>query len=248
MRRAAPAAILGTFALLVATTALADGPPSLFGRLFRRGASTSAAPRRVAPANARDPRSAELLRPPADFDRPTPPGGQPAAVPPASLVPAPANGDPLVTRLAVGRATDGSTFGLFLQVYADGTVMDSAGLHHADPARLGAVRDALAALPLDGLDHHYPGPAAGDLEVIQLIVYRRSKGKIQAVPVSYSGEPSGAPEEVRRLNEALEDFEIHLAGGPVDAPTTAPAPRSTAPQRTVPPDDIAPPPPLVAPR
>ncbi len=38
--------------------------------------------------------------------------------------------DPLVTRMALGRSNDGGQFAMFLQVFADGTVIDSEGVHH----------------------------------------------------------------------------------------------------------------------
>lgn len=194
---------------LLAAAAVADEPGWL-GRILRRNAAPAASPRRVTPAMSRDRTSAGLLEPPSIEERaevPTTP-----ARPAASLVPPPANADPLVSRFAVGRATDGSTFGVFLHLYADGTVMDSSGLHHSDPGQLEILRGVLEDLPLDELDHHYPGAAAGDLEVIQMIVYQRSKGRIRAVSFSYSGDPGDAPPAIRRLHSALESFQMHLAG------------------------------------
>ena len=50
--------------------------------------------------------------------------------------------DPLLTRMALGRSNDGSQFGMFLQVFADGTVIDSEGVHHARTGRPEAARRA----------------------------------------------------------------------------------------------------------
>ena len=38
--------------------------------------------------------------------------------------------DPLVTRVSLGRSDNGSQFGMFLQVFADGTIIDGEGVHH----------------------------------------------------------------------------------------------------------------------
>jgi hypothetical protein len=222
------------------------------GRIFRRGSTTPPSARRVDPVSDRDRTSADLLKPPtAEELEPRP--GRPHSVPAAALVPPPANGDPLVTRFAVGRATDGSTFGLFMHIYADGTVMDSSGLHNADPTKLEALRDVLSTLPLNALELHYPGPAAGDLEVIQVVVYQRSKGKIRAVPFSYSGDPSEAPPEIRRLHAALESFQMQFAGegfehSPAPALTPTPGLAPGLPSTSPTAGDYAPPPPLVLPR
>ena len=46
------------------------------------------------------------------------------------MSPAVTNADPVLTRFALGRSNDGSQFGMALQVFADGTVIDSEGVHH----------------------------------------------------------------------------------------------------------------------
>ena len=51
--------------------------------------------------------------------------------------------DPVLTRLALGRSNDGSQFGMFLQVFADGTVVDSEGVHHVRAADLKPIIDAV---------------------------------------------------------------------------------------------------------
>ena len=43
--------------------------------------------------------------------------------------------DPILTRVGLGRSDSGSSFALFIQIYADGTVIDSEGVHNYQSAR-----------------------------------------------------------------------------------------------------------------
>ena len=57
--------------------------------------------------------------------------------------PAVTTADPVLTRFALGRSNDGSQFGMFLQVFADGTVIDSEGVHHLRAADLRPIVEAV---------------------------------------------------------------------------------------------------------
>ena len=138
--------------------------PGRLGRLFRFGGG-SARPR----------------RPPG----PTPPRPEPAADPtrfgspllfdagatatslrrrrlrivPRPRVSRPATeSDPLVTRVSLGRSDDGTQFGMFLQVFADGTVLDSEGTHHVDSEALRPLVEAIQSSDLTRLKGHCGAP------------------------------------------------------------------------------------------
>src|SRR5207248_1360454 len=53
--------------------------------------------------------------------------------------------DPILTRVALGRSDDGKSFGMFLQVFADGTVIDTEGVHRVGADALRPLLQALQA-------------------------------------------------------------------------------------------------------
>ena len=63
--------------------------------------------------------------------------------PRARVTSAVTSADPLVTRMALGRSNDGSQFGMFLQVFADGTVIDSEGVHRLGSADIRPLYEAI---------------------------------------------------------------------------------------------------------
>ena len=129
MRARNYAALVAALAASGLILAARGDEPTRLGRLFR--------PTTPTPALAPTPAS-EL---PPDLPPLTP--VQPRIVPQPRVSRAVTEADPLVTRIALGRSDDGSQFGMFLMVYADGTVIDSEGVH-----RLGrdALKDVTAAL------------------------------------------------------------------------------------------------------
>ncbi len=87
--------------------------------------------------------------------RPSPirPGPGPRLAPQPRVSSAITSADPVLTRFALGRSNDGSQFGMFMQVFADGTVVDSEGVHHLRPADLRPIVDAVQsgdAVPTQG--------------------------------------------------------------------------------------------------
>ena len=62
--------------------------------------------------------------------------------------------DPVLTRFALGRSNDGSSFGMFLQVFADGTVVDSEGVHHVRLADMKPILDSVQSGELYRLRGH----------------------------------------------------------------------------------------------
>jgi hypothetical protein len=130
--------------------------------------------------------------------------------------------DPILTRVAIGRSDDGKQFGMCLQVYADGTVLDSEGVHHVGPDVLRPIVHAIQAADTSRLRGHCGGPPTDFIEQVHLVVYERSYGKLRANSFSYSGNPQGCDATVRQLHAAVEALQTKISG----PPPTAPAPSS----------------------
>lgn len=132
--------------------------------------------------------------------------------------------DPVLTRFALGRSNDGSTFGMFLQVFADGTVVDSEGVHHLRPDDLKPIVEAVQSGELYRLRGHCGAPSTDFIEYVHLVVYERRFGRLQANAFSYSGNPQGCDHVVRHLHAALENLQAKLSRTPPPQPgSEAPA-------------------------
>lgn len=121
--------------------------------------------------------------------------------------------DPILTRVGIGRADSGSTFGLFLQVYADGTVIDSEGVHHLPVSQIRQVLNVIRGHDFSRIKGHCGQPSADYVENVQMIVYDRSLGRLRAHAFSYSGNPNGCDDSVMHLHKAVEDLVLQIAGG-----------------------------------
>jgi hypothetical protein len=130
------------------------------------------------------------------------------------------NADPVLTRFALGRSNDGSQFGMFLQVFADGTVVDSEGVHHVRPADLRPIVDAVQSGDLYRLKGHCGAPATDFIEYVQIVVFERRLGRLMAHSFSYSGNPQGCDHAIRHIHTALENLQGKLSRQPA---TTAPS-------------------------
>ncbi len=224
-------------------------PPSRLGRLFRLGGNRSAdAP--VAGKPSPDPRTSPLAarRPLADEPPPYPApvaspfgaslpaygplrSGNPAPAATASrIVPQPrtsraaTESDPLVTRVSIGRSDDGKAFCMFIEVFADGTILDGEGVHHVGADHLRPIAQMLQTGDLAKLKGHCGGPAADFIEQVHIIAYDRYKGRLRATPFSYSGNAQGCDPSAKKLNDAIDALQTKLAGPPATRPAgTAPA-------------------------
>jgi len=148
--------------------------------------------------------------------------------------PAITTADPLVTRLALGRSNDGSQFGMFLQVFADGTVIDSEGVHHLRPADLKPIVDSVQSGDLLRIRGHCGAPATDFIEYVHIVVYERRFGRLSAHSFSYSGNTQGCDHAIRHLHTVLENLQAKLSRGPVmnhsgAGTSTAPAPLGSPP-------------------
>jgi hypothetical protein len=122
--------------------------------------------------------------------------------------------DPVLTRFALGRSNDGSQFGMFLQVFTDGTVVDSEGVHHLKPADLRPIVDLVQSGELYRLKGHCGAPATDFIEYVHIVVYEHRLGRLMAHSFSYSGNPQGCDHAIRRIHLALENLQAKLSRQP----------------------------------
>jgi hypothetical protein len=211
--------------------------PGRLGRLFRFGSSsTSSSPSPVDPPstfgasttttpNVLPPFSA----PPSSTASPT--NDSPA---PPRLVPQPRNSrpateaDPLLTRISIGRGDNGTRFGMFLQIYTDGTVLDSEGVHHVHRDALKPLIDAINASDAYRRRGHCGAPATDFIEQVYVTVFERNFGRLRANSFSYSGNIQGCDHTIKHLQDAIDAIQNKIAGPPVAAPMM-PAPLNTLP-------------------
>jgi hypothetical protein len=210
---------------------LGDEPKGL-GRLFRMGGSgsnTASAP--TVGASSSSSSSSTTVVP--TFN------GQPALSTPASslagsptiaprVTPKPrvnkpiTEADPLVIRTSLGRADGGSQFGMLLQVFADGTVIDGEGVHRVGPDALKPIVDAVSSGEFAKLKGHCGGPAGDFIETVHVVVFERSLGRLRANSFSYSGNPQGCDHAVHQLQKALDELQAKLIPmAPSNTPATA---------------------------
>lgn len=272
IRRATRAACLAGALASALPAVRADDPPSRLGRLFRFGAASEpskpASPLGSANIPARPPADSGPLSTslgigrmganypgqPALSTPPSGPDGASNAAPMPRITPKPrvnkavTEADPLVTRISLGRADGGSQFGMFLQVFADGTVIDGSGVHKLNPEMLKPVVEAVSSGDFARIKGHCGGPAGDTFENIHVVTYERAYGKLRANAFSYSGNPQGCDHSVHHLHKVLEELQLKLdnpaagamtasAGAPVVAPPSAgaaPAPAAPLPPMSAP--------------
>lgn len=127
--------------------------------------------------------------------------------------------DPLFTRITLGRTNDGTRFGMFLQVYADGTIIDSEGVHRVGPDVLRGLAQALQNPELGRARGHCGGPPTDFVEEVHCVVYRRKLGGIVATNFSYSGNTAGCDPSIKALHTAVEALQAKLSSPGTAAPT-----------------------------
>ncbi len=196
--------------------------PGRFGRLFRLGQGQNPSP--TAPAEPG--RASTLGRPdPSTSSRPLSNfGSDPDAVPitptpPQSrLAPQPrtsraaTESDPLATRVVLGRSDSGSQFAMFLQVFADGTVIDGEGVHKVSQDALKPLVDSIQAGEILKVKGHCGGPSTDFVEQVHMVVYERSLGRLRANAFSFSGNPQGCDHAVKHVQLALDAIQAKVTG------------------------------------
>lgn len=143
--------------------------------------------------------------------------------------------DPLLTRMALGRSNDGSQFGMLLQVFADGTVIDSEGVHRLSAAELRPLVEATQNSELSHVRGHCGTPSNDFIDYVHIVTFERRMGRLQAHSFSYAGNPQGCDNGIRYLHTALENLQVKLsrqpaANGTIGAatPMFAPIPPATS--------------------
>lgn len=217
--------------------------PSRLGRLFRFGGASAAS----TPAPGSSQPASSSASSPSAFATPLSGGAVFTGAAPSTanagssssrLVPQPrvsraaTEADPIVTRIALTRSNDGNQFGMFLQVYADGTVIDSEGVHHVSPADLKPLTDTLQSGELYRLKGHCGSPPTDYVEQVYMVVYERSLGRLRATSFSHSGNPQGCDHSVRHLHAALDALQAKLSrsAAPISSRSGSLSPVPSAPQ------------------
>ena len=159
------------------------------------------------------------------------PSTPPSSSGPANrIVPQPRNAkaatesDPLVTRISLGRSDSGGQFGMMMQVYADGTVIDGEGVHHVPRESLKPIVDAIQDGEILKQHGHCGGPPTDFVEQVHMVVYERNLGRLRASAFSYSGNTQGCDHSVRHVHKALDDIQAKISG----TPSTSSIPAATA--------------------
>jgi hypothetical protein len=221
----------------------------ILGRLFRFGGSTDSSPttgspnqagalpygRAAGPTSGAVPPSgisplapAPMISnfnglPPAAVSTPPVANGPSQRVAPRPRVsPAVTTADPVLTKFALGRSNDGSQFGMFLQIFADGTVVDSEGVHRIRAVDLRPIVDSVQSGELYRLRGHCGAPSTDFIEYVHIVIYERRLGRLNAHSFSYSGNTQGCDASVRQLHTILENLQAKLSRpGGVSSPGAA---------------------------
>lgn len=151
-------------------------------------------------------------------------GSAPPITPRSRVSSAATEADPLLTRMALGRSNDGSQFGMFLQIFADGTVIDSEGVHRLSPTDVRPLAELVASGELSRNRGHCGSPSGDYIEEVHVVVFERRLGRLTAQPFSYSGNPQGCDASVRQLHALIEGLQARLSGQPAAATAAAAGP------------------------
>jgi hypothetical protein len=192
----------------------ASAPASAFGDIgtggtfLFRSASASRSPG-VAPSG--EPGSGDG---PSTPELPGSPNAQPRLTPRPRVSPAVTSADPLLTRMALGRSNDGSQFGMIFQIFTDGTVIDSEGVHHLSPSDLRPLLEAIQSSEVARLRGHCSTPSNDFVDHVHIITFERRMGRLQAHSFSYAGNPEGCDSGIHLLHSALESIQVKLSRQP----------------------------------
>ena len=208
----------------------ADEPSGgLLSRFFRGGSAASRGNASLPPSP-----STPVIVDPSATSPPARSAGPVSATEPR-IVPQPrtsrpaTDADPIVTRVALGRSDDGTQFGMFLQVYADGTVIDSEGVHRIGREDVRAVTEAASHADLFRSRGHCGGASTDFMHQAYVVVYERNLGGLRANAFSYSGNTQGCDGAVQRLNAALEAVQAKIARPATTSTAATPAPTLATP-------------------
>jgi hypothetical protein len=224
---------------LATSPGLGDDPPpgGRLARLFRFGPSGDS-PAKPASTASNTPAPGVIYATPPSPSTPASTPAEPSSpantpritAQPRTSRPA-TEADPLVTRVSVGKSDGGGQFGMFLEVFADGTVIDGEGIHHISTEALKPLVDALRQGDLYRVKGHCGNPSTDFIVTTHVVVYERSLGKLRATSFSYSGNPHGCDASVHKLHAAIESIQTRLS---TPAPAATSTPAATSPSTGTP--------------
>ena len=122
--------------------------------------------------------------------------------------------------MALGRSNDGSQFGMLLQVFADGTVIDSEGVHRLSASELRPLVEATQNSELARVRGHCGTPSNDFIEYVHIVIFERRMGRLQAHSFSYAGNAQGCDNGIRYLHTALENLQAKLSRQPAATAAT----------------------------
>lgn len=135
--------------------------------------------------------------------------------------------DPILTRVGIARSDSGNNFALFLQIYADGTVIDTEGVHRLPMSQIKSILSVIRGHDFSRVRGHCGQPSADFIENVQMVVYDRAMGRLRAHAFSYAGDPKGCDPSVAHLHKAVDELVMKLAsdrsGELAAAPSTSPS-------------------------
>lgn len=138
--------------------------------------------------------------------------------------------DPLLTRVSLIRGDKGQRFGVFLQIYTDGTVLDSQGIHRLQRSEMAPIIQAIQACDVTRRPAHCGGQSSDYLEAVQFVIHDRSSGKLRAHAFSCSGDIRTCDQGLQRLQMVLDELMTKFSGGPSpDAGAVGPGPVASGP-------------------
>jgi hypothetical protein len=235
---------VATLAIGIGTRTGRGDEPRGLGRLFRLGGSSSSTRGSVVPKSADSPAAVPpAVVAPSSFPGSTAAtptltdtGGTQRIRPQPRVTRAVTDSDPLLTQVSLVRDSSGKRFGMFLQIYADGTVIDNDGVHRVGGDVLRPIVQAIQSGDLHRARPFCGGPSADFLEQVQLIVYERSLGRLRAMRLGYSGNPQGCDEAIQKLHKAVEALTARVSPAPtppaspsLPADNSPPTPPADAP-------------------
>jgi hypothetical protein len=118
---------------------------------------------------------------------------------------------PLLTRIQLGRSDDGHMFGMFLQIHADGTVIDTEGVHKVGADVMRPLVEALRAADVGRIKGHCGGPPVDFVQQVLITVYDPNRGRLQANSFSFSGNPTGCDPAIGKIQAAIDAVQTKIS-------------------------------------
>jgi hypothetical protein len=103
---------------------------------------------------------------------------------------------------------------MFLQIFADGTVIDSEGVHHIRAADLRPIVAAVSSGELYRVRGHCGAPSTDFVDYVHVVIYERRLGRLTANSFSYSGSTQGCDQAIRHLHTTIENLQAKLSRQP----------------------------------